>query len=236
MSKLAVFVEGQTELIFVERVLQELAGYDSLSIRSEVMHGGAIRSLAGYAEEGGDRRFQALLVNCECDGKVVSAIRDRKESLKAQGYTWIVGLRDLYPTFVRQELPRAKKGSLDQLQDSGAIVDLVFAVHEIEAWFLAEYSHLERLSPALTLDAVFDGTGVNLDTIDVETIPRPARLLENVYEMAGLTYRKRRGDAIRTVNAIDYERMYLCVRDRVAAVNELLTYFEHFLLDAAYGT
>lgn len=228
--KLAVFVEGQTELLFLERLLLELAGFHNITICREVLHGGHYRRLRSAGSRNGCEPYEALLVNCECDGKVKSAILERKNLLKAQGYSAILGLRDLYPEFDRSELTAVSDGLQAGLADPQVFVRIVLSVLEIEAWFLNEWTHLARISPVLTPEYIEASVvGLDLRTVAAEDLPHPATLTDQIYRLVGMSYRKRESDALRIMNALDFNRLYFDVRGNVAAFNELLSYLDDFV-------
>ena len=98
-KKIACFVEGQTEQIFVERLFQEIAGYKEIDIETYKIQGckgnRRIQSLKQSIKK--DAPFFVLLYNCDCDSQVHSDIKNEYESLTNSGYEKILGLRDLYP-------------------------------------------------------------------------------------------------------------------------------------------
>src|SRR5438105_9904017 len=100
MKKLAVFVEGQTEQIFTEKLFREIAG-DDVRIVKRQMSGGTSGDLA-ILELGGSsidvqHKFFVLIVNCGADNKVKSAIRDDYDNLVERGFSAIIGIRDVFP-------------------------------------------------------------------------------------------------------------------------------------------
>ena len=77
-KKIACFVEGQTEQIFVERLFQEIAGYKQISIETYKFQGGKdnrrIQSLKPSIVK--DAPFFVLLYNCDCASQVLSDIKN----------------------------------------------------------------------------------------------------------------------------------------------------------------
>ena len=135
-------MEGQTEQIFVERLFQEIAGYKQIYIETYKIQGRKgnrrIPSLKPSIKK--EAPFFVLLYNCDCDSQVLSDIRKQHESLTNRGYEKILGLRDLYPTPLekKQEKEKKNRDNLKDLQNKGIPISVIFAVMEIEAWFLAE--------------------------------------------------------------------------------------------------
>ena len=99
MKKLALFVEGQTEQIFVEQLLQYIAGDHGINIEKRRGFGGRDqgRSFITLSSPDGEAPFYILLVDSSNDGRVLSDIREEYEGLARQGYDKIIGLRDIYP-------------------------------------------------------------------------------------------------------------------------------------------
>jgi len=101
MKKLAVFVEGETELEFVIKFLQEIAGRKHISIDSYKCFGGGKKSgikrydqlLASSSKT--DEKYYALIYVSGTDNRVNHDILRKLPTLKAQGFNRVVGLKDL---------------------------------------------------------------------------------------------------------------------------------------------
>jgi hypothetical protein len=158
MEKLAIFVEGQTEQIFVSKLLEEVAEKSMLAIECTSGEGGSGRSIRTFklvkqSPVGAtSSKYYILIYRSNNDSRVVSDIRDQHSSLTGNGYKAIIGLRDVYPKS-RADIPAIKQNSQRVLPKAGTPIFLVFAILEIEAWFLAEYSHFTKIDPCLTSDS-----------------------------------------------------------------------------------
>ena len=136
MKKIALFVEGQTEQIFAEKLIGEVVGRHGFSMATYKFLGGKrtarkpLRLTACNA--GADSEYYFVIYDCGGEGKVQSDIRDR-----------------------------------------------------------------------------------------LETVPHPSAALKRIYMMGGTTYDKSREKVERTVDALDYENLYVNVRDRNGSLNEL---------------
>ena len=102
MNKLAVFVEGQTEQLFVEKLLQAIAGEKSITIEKRKAAGGGASAkrhcrFVEVSAARGDEQYYAMIVDCGTDSKVKSDIRERYERLTDSGFSTIIGIRDVYP-------------------------------------------------------------------------------------------------------------------------------------------
>ena len=161
-KKIACFVEGQTEQIFVEKLFQEIAGHKKISIEIRKFQGGKtnrVESLKPTIVQ--DAPFFVLLYNCDCDSQVLSDIRKQHESLTDNGYEKILGLRDLYPKPLEKkgEVERGIKGFLKPLQKMGIPISMNLVVREIEAWFLAEWHCFSKLDNRLSPDFILQELG-----------------------------------------------------------------------------
>ncbi|MTJ14217.1 hypothetical protein FJR11_16855 [Anabaena sp. UHCC 0187] len=95
MKKLAIFVEGQTEQIFVEKLLKEIAGRNNISIEVRSINGkqgNRITTVIASDPLISTTKFHVLVYNSGSDNNVVSDMRDMYNSLSASGYERIIGL------------------------------------------------------------------------------------------------------------------------------------------------
>ena len=93
---------------------------------------------------------------------------------------------------------------------------------EIEAWFIQEYKHFTSLNNILTPQFIEENTGFNPELGDASIIDRPAMFLNDVYQLAGLKYKKRLYQVHLTTDHIDYEEMYLVTRHKKQDINEFI--------------
>lgn len=230
-KKLALFVEGQTEFIFLRDFLGAIAGpVLRLRIEGIQINGNSIYSafVRGYPPE--DSLFQITLFNCESDGKVVSAIRERYSRLVADGFSTAIGLRDLHGDGRKYGDLKKLKDAIQAVLPSGPVdARAILAVMEIEAWFLKELGHLSRLNPKLTAEFIQTTFGVDLVHDDVEKISHPAGLLDEICKAVGARYRKQKDEVEALVSRLDFEKIYFDDRLHVSALNEFLTEIDFFL-------
>lgn len=233
MSKLAVFVEGQTEQLFVQRLVQEVAGHHNVAIEmGKASFGGRSglprRFIRLEPSDARDKQFFVLIVDSATDNRVASDIREQYETLVKAGYSRVLGLRDVYPQS-RSEIPLIRR-AVDRWLPTGSVpVDIVLAIMEIEAWFLAEYTHFEQLYAGITLEKVNKAIGDDAQTLDVENIEHPSETLNTVYQLVGRVYRKKKDQVSDLVDALDYVRLYLELPERVSALKCLCDHLDLFL-------
>lgn len=241
MKKIAVFVEGQTEQIFVCRLFVEIAGYKNISILLKKFKGREQPSetVAPPQEISQDSspRHEVLIYNCGGDESVKSRILEEKDGLFRNNYLEIVGIRDLYPLLDFQKLyDRLHHG----LVRSGIRIEpelpantrIIIAVHEIESWFLSEVEHFvhidERLTKALIEENIVN-LGFNPYLDDIILRLKPSEDLRNIYKIAGKTYSKKRNSVERTVECLDYASIYIGLSQSIRQLGELISKIDAFL-------
>jgi hypothetical protein len=233
MKKLAVFVEGQTEQIFIEKLLVEIAGKNNIAIEKRQALGGqstkrTLKLIEASTPES-DQHYFAQIVDCGSDSRVKSDIMDRYNGLVAQGFDTIIGVRDVYPDIAHGDIPLLRSGLRRHLKTSPIDVKFVLGVMEIETWFIAEHTHLQRLHSSLTPILIKSRLGFDPSIDDVQLRPHPAEDLDNIYHLAGLKYAKDKNRVQRTVRILDYERIYLDLPSKYPDLKTLIDTITNFL-------
>jgi Domain of unknown function (DUF4276) len=235
MKKLAVFVEGQTEQMFIEKFITEIANKNEVQIELQEARGGAsiprkLTTILG-SRKFGDEKFYVIIVDCGSDSKVVSDIRDEYESLKKASFSKIIGVRDLYPNPL-SDLPKLVSGTNRSLATLSATIDiqLVIAVMEIEAWFLSESTHFIRIDSKLTKPEVKRVLSYDPGVGNLENVGHPSEDLDKVYQTVKKRYQKTKKQVQRTVTALDYELMYMECANRVPSLGKLRDNIDDFLV------
>ncbi|BBC25056.1 hypothetical protein [Pseudanabaena sp. ABRG5-3] len=214
MKKMAIFVEGETELRFIDRLIREIANEKSLQIVLVKASGGGTRITRTYnvvydSGGGSDKEFYIRIVNSGTDNRVGSDIRDNYAALMNSGFEMVIGVRDVYPDFSLSDLPKLRNGLRYRLRTKPVSVDFVLGVMEIEAWFLAEHTHFSRIHPRLSASRIAALYGFDPSIDDMQLRANPAFDLHNAYSLEGLAYKKTGSQIQRTVEALDYAEMYL---------------------------
>jgi hypothetical protein len=226
-KKIACFVEGQTEQIFVEKLFQEIAGYKKISIETYKFQGGKANRIIQPLKLSTIKNapFFVLLYDCGNDAHVVSDIRKQHQSLIKNGYEKILGLRDLYPIPLgtKEEIETGIRGFLKPLQKIGVPISVILAVMEIEAWFLAEWNYLAKIDNRLTCDFILQKCGLDLRIIDPEQRAHPSQDLDEIYRLVSRNYDKSGKASQEIINNLDYEFLYL---DLVKSVNQLKRFID----------
>lgn len=234
VKKIAVFVEGQTEQIFVSKLIREIAGDRNISVVEQKVFGGSrvprqIIHLSSRIEP--TAKYEALIHDCANDEKVASEIKDNFDTLKTQGYTQIIGLRDLYPSPL-SVLPMMRRGlsvTENLCTNTNCSTNIVVAVQEVEAWFLAECTHYTCIAPILTIPRITTALGFDPCTDDMRLRTHPADDLKAIYQLAARSYSKRKRQVENLVDCLDYENLYFNVRSNIQELDEFITHLDNFL-------
>lgn len=212
MRKICVFVEGQTEQIFVREFLLKWYNYARISIECHQIIGRSSMA-AEYDYPNPEAEIHYQIINVGGDSRVLSWLLDRVDGLKNEGYELMVGLRDMYGQYYRKRsteidadlnkeiISAAYEVIQDRLKADAALVSFHYAIMEIEAWMLAMYPSLLRKFPNLQesdLRCIYD-----IDEDVEKTVYHPADTLDAVFRKAGSTYEKHRTDANSILSFMD---------------------------------
>ncbi|MDD5687653.1 MAG: DUF4276 family protein [Elusimicrobia bacterium] len=233
MKKMAIFVEGQTEQLFVAKLLREVAGENNIIIKEmeETISSKGYRSFTiinASSRKVNNAKFYVIIYNSSGDSKVQSDIRDNYDSLVNKGHEKIVGLRDVYPT-KRINLPELQKYLNYKVKTKPIKVDIILAIMEIEAWFLAETTHFQKIDTTLSLKKILNCINFDPTIQNVEDRDKPSDDLHNIYHTVGFAYTKKKNNCVRTINALDYNQIYLSLKNKVMNLGKLIEIIDSFL-------
>lgn len=232
MNRLAIFVEGYTEIVFVEKLIKEIAGNNNVLIEHRKIRGGSKVKRKVVTVKAANQKTNAqyfiLLFDCGGDDQVKTRILEEHKNLTNTGYAAIIGIRDVRPTFTYNDIPRLELNLPRYIKTSLIPVQFILSIMEIEAWFLSEASHFVRINSAITVEKIKAELGFDPENDNMEQRPTPAEDLNNCYLIGGKTYNKQQsGD---TVNALDYEFIYFNLSNNMKYMKRLITNIEDFLL------
>jgi hypothetical protein len=235
MKKIAIYVEGQTEQIFVTKLIKEIANKNHLTVELEKLYGGKTTlrratSIEVTSLKNADAKFYVLVRDCGGDSRVKSDIIDNIEKHKNNDFSKIIGLLDVYPKY-KSELQKLMMFSRTGIPTKSIPVSIIFAVMEIEAWFMAEVNHFRKISNKLTKNVIENHLGHALDIDSIEKIHNPASVLNDIYQLSEISYRKNQAKVTRVVDALDYENIYLNLREQIESLNSLISDIDEFLVE-----
>ena len=229
-KKLAIFVEGLTEQIFLRKLIEEIAGEKRIDVHALTYGSKVIAALELTKKRliRKDLKYFVLLMNCQNDEKVKSVVLEQRPYLVKAGYSLILGFRDLYPKTLA-DLPMVKKKMAYGLPTAGVPTHIVLAVTEIEAWFLQDHTHYSKIDAALDHTKFKATFGFDPTVDSAEDVPWPSDLLHRIYRSVGKAYRKSRGQIQRTVSVLDYAEMYVTFPDRLPHLGQFIGHVDSFL-------
>ena len=224
---MAFFVEGQTELLFVNKLLKEMAGAKNIQVRLErKVRKNKFRFLKAISKNN-INEYYILIRDCMGDSSVKSEIIDNYNSLEIAGHEKIVGIRDVFPVD-KNDISKLESNLNFGLPTEGIQIQIILAEMEIEAWFLAEATHYSRIDSSITLAKVVSNLSFDPTKNHVEERIHPSKDLDDIYKLAGKSYKKKKTNCLRTVNALDYSVLYLVVSKRVPRLKMLIECIDHF--------
>ena len=216
MKRVAIFVEGQTEQIFVGKLIYQIYGYQGIKVVNEEINGKSM--FIRLADDSDADAFHLLfqVVDVGTDERVLSAMLENAPHMADAGYNKIVGLRDLYPE-VREDKASviAIIQELIDETEQAEMLRMVLAIMEVEAWFLADPGLFERVTPQLTADHIKTTLKYDLEEDDPElAYKHPANVIKDIYHLAGLLYRKKADDTYKITENIDYNTLCLDAQEK----------------------
>lgn len=232
MKKIAFYVEGQTEMFFLEKLITEIAGQKNIQIELQEFGGKGRPKKTIHPKittKVQNPQHYALLFNCTSDMGVKSRILEDASSLFSQNYSEIIGLMDLFP---RTDLAKLEKSLIEGRERLNeriipplpAKTSIVIAVREIEDWFLAECNHYFHIDNLLN-DALISASALNFNPRTDDLTTRSCAAAEDlklIYQLVGKSYDKDIKKVLRTINCLDYSNLYSNIRTKIPKLNELV--------------
>ncbi len=231
MNRMAIFVEGYTEVVFVDKLIREIAEKNSVLIQWRRIAGGTtcLRSNHQIQAEGPHAGQQHFIVIHDCGGDEAVKTRMMEEYplLSKAGYSKIVCIRDVYPRVTYAKIADLEAGLSAFVRTKPIIVDFILSIMEVEAWFLAEHSHFERVHSAITVPAIIAALNFDPSTDDMQLRPTPADDMVACYAIGAQVYAK--AQAQLTVDALDYAYVYAGLVEKFPYLKRLCDVITTFL-------
>ncbi|GHU40180.1 hypothetical protein FACS1894190_06740 [Spirochaetia bacterium] len=224
MKKIAVFVEGQTEQIFITKLIKEFFDEKKLKIISHDMRKLYHNIRIDTFTTDTIKEYYFVIYDCGGDEKVKTDIIDNFPKLQKLNFSFIIGICDLFNPQRKRIIDEEKyKKGINLGLPKTIPAKIILAVKETEAWFIAEEKHYPAISQNLTLSIVNSMVGFDVQKESTEQIPHPMVMLDKIYQAGNTKYSKNKYVVERTVEALDYDNLYLQVRTRNNSLNELFT-------------
>ncbi len=232
MKRIAIFVEGLTEQILVRRMLETVMQNKDIAIQTVKITGGHnIRmsfTTMHAARVNGNTAYYVLIYDCGGETNVKGYLMMQRKKLIEKGYTCILGLRDVYPSFTRDDIPKLQSGLDHKVPQRGALTKIHLAVMETEAWFLGEYHHFRKVSQRLTPEFIEERTGFNPKTGNMEDRKAPAQDLKRVYRLVNHDYTKKRNKLNSIVSKLDFNYFTNRLSDKMHSLGDFVHQLEDF--------
>lgn len=232
MSKVAIFVEGQSEQIFIRHLLLRTMDCSKVSfICLRLYAGKTIPARFDYPNPHAEMSF--LIVNVGQDEKVLSEIKEREEDLIKQGFDRIIGLRDMYSEKYLKRSPSGIDNSVTtafidgwnstiQRMSKPSKIKIHIAIMELEAWFLGIYDIFKRINSILSVEYIENELGFNLADIDPQTeFFKPAEEVNRIFQLVGLQYKKKEHDVESICSNINNDDLYNSFLSKMEDVADL---------------
>ncbi len=233
MKKTVIFVEGQTELIFVrEYLLKWFEWHVDLECTKLARYGDIEYAEYNFPNPTAEQHFQ--IIDVGNDTSVLTKILKYEKRMRELGYDKLIGLRDMYSeiykmrshTYNKDLVEVFKNASNDEIQYRASepdSIDICFAIMETEAWFLGHYELFERIDSRLTTAFIHQNLQIDLTTIDPETdVFHPYPVVGKIFGLVELSYKKRQEDVNKIVGKFEKDD-YQTLLDRDACQS-----FNHF--------
>lgn len=226
MRKIALFVEGKTELIFVREYLCHWFDWQ--------VDISCIEMLTGYEESPfppdnlcPQADLHVLIINVGGGAGILSQVKRKQQRLKELGYEKIICLADMYDEDYKrivgeknmhqtidiatnQVFIDAKKESIESINAPLAIA-FCYAIMEIEAWFLGKMDIFHKINAKLTPHFLSNLLGKDITQIDPETtFFHPSNQIKQIFLSIGKKYNKQDSDIYKIVSIFgkaDYQSL-----------------------------
>lgn len=210
MKKVAIYVEGKTEMFFVYHLLLNI--YSSRRSQMaidcfEVLKDGDFGSM-GCRICNENAKFYFEIINVGGDKKLLSTIINRGAYNEKKGFQKIIGIRDMYSLEYKHKskiidqdvsqrfIEQARKEINDRYCNPKKIV-FIFSIMEIEAWLLAFYKVFERQDKNLSKKEISNILGFDIETENPENkLFHPKKNIEDIYEHSSKLIKYKEGESV----------------------------------------
>ena len=229
--KLAFFVEGLTELVLIKNLALYYYGEDNLTYVLYQIRGGNKIPVSVSIEEkhiakNGIPKITFFIYDCGSLTTIRSMISHQRDSLHNNGFSKIIGIRDVHPESA-DKIPKLIMDLPLRIPQKPIPTKFLLCIMETEAWFLAEQNHFLKISDKLTLEFIKTSIGIDLNTINISSLPTPSDTLNHIYSIAGKSYKKNRKSITRTLNALDIYEIFEVLPNKYPDLKALITEIEN---------
>ncbi len=229
--KLAFFVEGYTELMLIKNLAMYNYGEDNLSYVLFKLKGGnkipvSVSLQENHVAKSGTPKITFFIYDCGGLTTIKSMISHQRDSLFKNGFKKIIGIRDVHPESA-DKIPKLIMQLPLRIPQKPIPTKFLLCIMETEAWFIAEHNHFLKISDKLTLEFIKNSTGIDLNTINISSLPTPADTLNEIYSKAGEKYDKTRESISRTLNTLDIFDLFTVLPNKLPDLKALISEIEN---------
>ena len=203
MKKVAIFVEGHSELIFVREYLLKKFEYQNIDLECRTLFSDNKLLNTDYDVPNTNATHHFQIINVGSDSTVITRILKREHLLWNAGYERIVGLRDMYSDEYKEAMgqPREIKPFINQKFINGfnqtlkkkAIkpnnIHFCFAIMELEAWLLG----IPKLWKNKGINSAIILEKLNIDFFNIDpeiAFLHPTEVIKSILALIGEQYDK----------------------------------------------
>lgn len=223
MIKTAIFVEGQSELIIVREFLLKWYDYGiSLNCFNLFKKGSLAKAEYEFPNPKADKYFQ--IINVGNDNAVLQRLLDQEKYLFKNGFSKIIGLRDMYclgyrkvtqdqgiREAINQKFIQTHQEQIKHLASNPQNINFHFAVMEIESWLWGLKNVFQKIDQRFTKDYILKHTGFDIEADDPETtLFHPSKKLTELFLSSKKSYNKSKGDVSSLeshIEKVDYQNL-----------------------------
>jgi hypothetical protein len=215
LKRIAIFTEGQTELIFIRNFLLKVLDLSKISFECHELLAHKISPVSyQYPNPYADTHF--LILDVHGDERVMSSIKEKeKDLIENKGYERIIGLRDMHSALyakrahgvindrISNMIIQSHEYTVRAMTYSDRI-KLYFAIMEIEAWFLGMCNLFRKIDPILTVEYIKQKLGIDLVACDPQKdFYKPSDQINSIFQLCGRGYKKKQDEIESICSKID---------------------------------
>lgn len=211
MIRTAIFVEGQTELIFMREYLLKMFDYQNVWIECYTLFNDNNHTPTEYSFPNQNAGYYFQIINVGNDNAVLTRVLNREQYLWNSGFHMIFAVRDMYSKAYREVVQNSTISNDVNVRFIEGIRNIIntrakrpdniyfhFAIMEIESWIIGIRSCFGRMHQQLTDAALTEHVKLDIHADPEVTYFHPSQILKEIFALAGGNYTK----AACEVNAI----------------------------------
>lgn len=213
MKNIIIICEGQSEQIFIRKLIEKKLNLSMVSFRCLKLQGQK-EEQAPYEYKSNNPSFNIIILNVQNDDRVLSVIKERYKILDNK-YDLIIGLRDMYSenypkTEADQKLNREIKNKIKkQIKtfDTNKKIRFFFMIMEFESWLLSLKKTIEEY--------VFEKSGeIPIIHSEPEKLFHPSHALKSIFGNYKISYGKHYSEVESILSFFQEDDLMAVLRER----------------------